>query len=395
MLTLTQDYLQERRAVYTASEIEGQSQLWKEVFDSFIKHTDAINTFFQEAYKEVDNIILTGAGTSAFIGLSLQGAFFRNTKIVTQAIATTDIVSNPQDYFNHKQTAFIISFARSGNSPESCAALELADKLSNKCFHFIITCDEDGELAKYNSINPMQVFVLPEAANDKSLAMTGSYSGMLLTGLLAAYIHQPEENKQQVDLLMMAANNIFLSAHLLKEITKKDFQRAVFLGSGALFGTAKESALKLQELTDGKVVCKSDTYLGLRHGPKAVINHETLVVYYLSNDDYVRRYEQDLVNAMKDGNNAMFCLGVSESHEMVANTNAQISFGIRNNKIAEDFLPVCSVLVGQLLGFYKSLQLGLMPDAPSVNGAISRVVQGVTIYPVEDCVITTGSDECS
>jgi len=126
-----------------------------------------------------------------------------------------------------------------------------------------------------------------------------------------------------------------------------------------------------------------------------VINHETLVVYYLSNDDYVRRYEQDLVNAMKDGNNAMFCLGVSESHEMVANTNAQISFGIRNNKIAEDFLPVCSVLVGQLLGFYKSLQLGLMPDAPSVNGAISRVVQGVTIYPVEDCVITTGSDECS
>ena len=82
MLTLTQDYLQERRAVYTASEIEGQSQLWKDVFDSFIKHTDAINAFFQEAYKEVDNIILTGAGTSAFIGLSLQGAFFRIQKLL-------------------------------------------------------------------------------------------------------------------------------------------------------------------------------------------------------------------------------------------------------------------------------------------------------------------------
>jgi len=106
------------------------------------------------------------------------------------------------------------------------------------------------------------------------------------------------------------------------------------------------------------------------------------VVYFLSNDDYVKRYELDLVNAMKDGNNAMYCLAVSESDETIANTNGQVSFGIKDNKIADDFLPVCSVVVGQLLGFYKSLHLGLMPDSPSVNGAISRVVQGVNIYPI-------------
>ena len=51
--------------------------------------------------------------------------------------------------------------------------------------------------------------------------------------------------------------------------------------------------------------------------------------------------------------------------------------------IEEDFLPVCAILSGQLLAFYKSLQLGLMPDTPSVNGSISRVVQGVNIYPIE------------
>jgi tagatose-6-phosphate ketose/aldose isomerase len=382
LLTLSQDFIHENGATFTASEIEGQPELWNDVLADFNQHHQTINPFLTNAYKEVDSIILTGAGTSAFIGLSLYGIFFRNTKVITQAIATTDIVSNPQDYFNSEQTSLIISFARSGNSPESCAALELADKFSKKCFHLIVTCDENGELAKYNSPNAMYVFVLPETANDKSLAMTGSYTGMLLTGLLMAYIHQSTETKHQVDLLIKAANNIIASAGVLNDIAQKDFKRAMFLGSGALFGTATESALKLQELTDGKIICKADTYLGLRHGPKAVIDDETLVVYFLSNDEYVKRYELDLVNAMNDGNNAMYCLGVSESYEKIANTNGQVSFGIKGNKIAADFLPVCSVLVGQLLAFYKSIQLGLSPDNPSVNGAISRVVQGVHIYPV-------------
>ena len=383
LLTFNKDFLKTGGALYTATEISGQQHLWSILFDYFTEQSNAIDAFLKAAYNKVDNIILTGAGTSAFIGLSLQGSFFRNTKIITQAIATTDIVSNPHDYFNDDQSTSIISFARSGNSPESCAALQLADKFLKKCFHLIITCDAGGELAKYNSPNPKHVFVLPEAANDKSLAMTGSYTGMLLAGLLVANIHQPKENKYQVELLMNAAQNILAQADILKDIMQRDFKRAVFLGSGALFGTAKESALKLQELTDGKVICKSDTYLGLRHGPKAVIDEETLVIYFFSNSEYVQRYEHDLVYSMKDGNNAMFCLGVSENNKMIKDIDAQISYGTVGEKIAEDFLPVCAVLVGQLLGFFKSLQLGLMPDAPSVNGAISRVVQGVNIYPVE------------
>jgi tagatose-6-phosphate ketose/aldose isomerase len=384
LLTLKEDYLTKKGALHTAKEISGQPELWNETAALFYSSADTIENFLNNAYAEADNIILTGAGTSAFIGLSLHGAFFRNTKIVTRPIATTDIVSHPQDYFNDNQTSLIISFARSGNSPESCAVLELADKFSKKCFHFIITCDKDGALAKYQSKNPSYVFVLPDAANDKSLAMTGSYSSMLLTGLLIAYLNKKEECKQQVDIISKAVQKIFNRyLALLQDVAEKDFKRAMFLGSGALYGTATEAALKLQELTDGKVICKTDSYLGLRHGPKAVIDENTLVIYFFSNNDYANRYEKDLVNAMHDGSNAMFCLGVSESYEPIKNTDAQISFGVDAQKITEDFLPVCSVLVGQLLGFYKSLQLGLMPDAPSVNGAISRVVQGVNIYPVE------------
>ena len=384
LLTLEENFLVEKGAILTAGEIANQPELWRDTAELFYEQEAAIKKFLLTAYAEADNIILTGAGTSAFIGLSLSGIFSRNTQIITRAIATTDIVSHPHDFFNQYQTPLIISFARSGNSPESCAVIELADKLSKKCFHLIITCDEKGALAQSGSPNLSYVFVLPDAANDKSLAMTGSYSSMLLTGLMIAHITQKQKIKQQVDLLIHAAKNIF-SCYLpvLKKLAQQDFKRAVFLGSGSLFGTATEAALKLQELTDGKIICKSDTYLGLRHGPKAVIDEDTLVVYFFSNNSYVRQYEQDLVQAMKTGNNAMLQIGVSEKHEAIDDLDVQVNFGIDNENISEDFLPVCSIVAGQLLGFYKSLDLGLKPDEPSVNGSISRVVQGVNIYPVE------------
>ena len=387
LLTFNEKFLEKKGAMLTAKEIAGQPQLWRYVVNCFYHAENKINNFLQAAYSEADNILLTGAGTSAFIGLSLCGAFFRHTNIITKPIATTDIVSHPHDFFNEQHTPLIISFARSGNSPESVAALELADKLSKKCFHLIITCDENGELAKYNSRNPTCVFVLPGEANDKSLAMTGSYSSMLLTGLMVAYIQQPEKIQQQLDLLTQAAANILSHSSLLKFIAEKNFKRAMFLGCGSLFGTAMEAALKLQELTDGRIICKTDTYLGLRHGPKAVIDGKTLVVYFFSNDNYANRYEQDLVQAMKTGNNAMFQLGVSEKYEAADDLDEQINFGINGENIDEDFLPVCSIVAGQLLGFYKSLQLGLSPDEPSVNGSISRVVQGVHIYPLEKQVM--------
>ncbi len=384
-LNLEEDLLVQKGALLTAKEISGQPELWKMVFDSFCDVSNDIESFLQSAYSQVNNIILTGAGTSAFIGLSMQGPFFRNTKIITRAVATTDIVSHPRDFFDEHQIPLVISFARSGNSPESCAAIELADKFSKKCFHLIITCDKNGALANSGSSNPTYIFVLPDEANDKSLAMTGSYSGMLLTGLMIAYIHQKQEVQNQIELIIQAGEKILSSTYssMLQKIAEVDFKRAFFIGSGGLLGTATEAALKLQELTDGKIVCKTDTYMGLRHGPKAVIDEQTLVVYFLSSDSFVRKYERDLIHAMEQGNHTMFQLAVGERLEKNNNLDAQVNFGIDDQNIAEDFLPVCAIIVGQLLGFYKSLQLGLKPDTPSVNGSISRVVQGVKIYSFE------------
>ena len=290
---------------HTAVEIAQQPNVWKKVWETVFERKNDIKFFLNEAVNKAHSIILTGAGTSAFIGLSLKGVFGNSTGLITESISTTDLVSHPTHYLLKNHPILLISFARSGDSPESKAVLKLADKYSQECYHLIITCNPNGELAKGTTKNGKFVFLLPEEANDQSLAMTSSYSGMLLAGMLIAKINEIESLKPQVDLLVTYGRNLLDQSDRIKQLAGLNFKRAVFLGSGPQYGTAKESHLKLQELTDGRVICKHDSYLGFRHGPKAVIDNSTLVVYLLSNEPYVQKYEKDLVSSMHNDKRAM------------------------------------------------------------------------------------------
>ncbi len=51
--------------------------------------------------------------------------------------------------------------------------------------------------------------------------------------------------------------------------------------------------------------------------------------------------------------------------------------------LPDELRVVTDVVVGQLIGLFASLKLGLKPDAPSSSGVINRVVSGVRIYPLE------------
>ncbi|MEQ5789826.1 sugar isomerase [Muricauda sp. NFXS6] len=382
-LNIEDTKLKDFGALYTAKEISGQPELWEKIFEKLLREKDGISEFLDEALLTSQKIMLTGAGTSAYIGCSVEGLLQRNFGITTLSIPTTHLVSHPQDYFEKARPTLMISFARSGNSPESMAAVSLADSHIDRCFHLIITCSEEGDLANYKSKNKSLVFLLPPDSNDKSLAMTGSYSGMLLTALLIGNYKRLEGQRKIVQAIMDYGNNI-LGNSVIDEITKMaslDFKRAVFLGSGPLYGTAMESHLKLQELTDGEIVCKNDSYLGFRHGPKAVVDHTTLLIYYFSNKEDVLRYETDLVVGMDVGKKPLGQIGMSVKSIDKIQIDRSIAVGGGDSyDVPEEYLAVCFILFGQLLGFFKSLDLKLQPDSPSKSGAISRVVKGVIIY---------------
>jgi len=376
--------LESSGAIYTASEIAQQPALWFKIYMRILAEKDDLMNYINHVCQDIDKIVLTGAGTSAYIGISLVGTLFRSTGVITNAIPSTDIVTHPLDYLRQDEKILLISFARSGDSPESLAVVQLADNHTKKCYHLIITCDDKGELYNYNSANKKYCFLLPSESNDKSLAMTSSYSGMLLAGLLISRLREIEQYRGQVEILVSYGERIlnhYLEA--LREISEKNFERAIFLGSGPLFGTATESHLKLQELTDGKVICKNDTYLGFRHGPKAVINGSTIIIYLLSNNKQVSAYEMDLMKSIDELKSGTFRIAIIESPPECGIVPADLVINFSDNcdtSIDEDFLAVSSILPAQIIGFFKSRSLGLSPDSPSQRGAIHRIVQGVNIY---------------
>lgn len=368
---------------HTAKEICSQPEVWGKTYLKLLEEKGQIIEFLEKVWAhDCPNVILTGAGTSAFIGEALVGEFQKNWKVSCRAISTTDIITHPENCFFKSGPTLLISFARSGDSPESVAAIELAKEYCEKLYELNITCNKDGALAKNTGDINSYVFLLPEETNDLSLAMTSSFSSMLLAGLLILNIKEIKQMKPLIK-KVQAFGTYILDECLpgLKKIAERDYERMVFLGSGPLFGVAHESHLKVQEMTDGQVICTFDSFLGFRHGPKAIVNDSTVVVYLFSNNPCVKRYELDLVqsvNGTKAGEKSVAIGNSYNENEFKFDFSIQFPGGTYD--IPEDFLTVFYILPAQIIAFYKSLSLGLSPDSPSKSNAISRVVQGVKIY---------------
>lgn len=382
-LNINTEDLELNGGYYTAKEISCQPELWLKTYERVREEKDQISQFLDQALRKTNPcVILTGAGTSAFIGEALAGAFQKHLKVITKSIATTDIITHPKDYFIRSQPTLLISFARSGDSPESLATVKLAEAHCDHLYQLIITCNRDGELAINSHSDNAYVFVLPEETNDKSLAMTSSFSSMLLTGMLMLNIDRIDH---MLPILkdMHDCGSFILKENLskLKAIAVLDFKRAVFLGSGPLFGIAHESHLKVQELSDGKVICKYDSFLGFRHGPRAVVDESTVITYLLSTEAHVKQYELDLIKAINESPTGAKTVGIGYDFDAEGlNIDFAINFPECVFNIPEELITVLYILPAQIIGFYKSLELGLKPDSPSEGGSISRVVQGVTIY---------------
>ena len=377
---------------FTFNEIHQQPAMWRKELQALLAAKAEISAFMHKYLTPDTDIVLTGAGTSAFIGDALQPVM-RGMWSNVRSVATTDIITHAKYLLSPDKPLLLVSFARSGNSPESVGAVNLANKLCKNVAHVYITCNAQGKLAKQavesrktaslKEESNILLLLLPEETDDKSLAMTSSFSTMLLTCLMLGHIDTLEQDAEMIEKTAKNAETVMAEyEEKLKAIASRPFERGVFLGSGALKGIAEECHLKLQELTDGAVVCKFDSFLGFRHGPKAVVNSKSIVVYLMTDQEDVQRYERDLVKQV-DANNtpvAQIIVIAGQAPELPgvkADLVVRMPYGYAEN---EHYGIVPFVVVGQLLGYYASLAHGLNPDAPSISGNIHRVVEGVTIY---------------
>jgi len=328
-------------------------------------------------------LIFTGSGSSFYaaecLGLTLQ----RELAVPVHALPAGMILTHPETALPPGQECLVVSLARSGDSPESTAVVDLLDETYPGVRHIIITCNRNGRLAAFRHDDPgCATLILDDVTCDRSLVMTSSFSNLVWAGRSLGLLQSPGVYQETTEALAVAAKQLLSrKSGEIAALGGQTFQSVLFLGSGVRLGSARESALKMLEMTAGQVVTFAETYLGVRHGPLAAVQSDTLIVCFLSSDPLVRAYELDVIRELTQkklglrkvivGDQVPLDIGQLQDH--VIDYGTGVGFG-------DETLPMLDVLVGQLLAFFRCLSLGLRPDAPSREDIINRVVGPFAIH---------------
>ena len=371
--------LASKRSFWTAREICQQPRVWREAHSRINEAWPTIDPWLAPRLATPNlRILLCGAGTSAYIGDTVAAWLRKHYRepAVFQivSVSTTDLAADPAQHLSRDIPTLMISFARSGDSPESVACIKLANQLLSNCHHLILTCNPEGRLAAHAQGDEETVcLTMPEETNDRSFAMTSSYTAMLVS-CLTLFTPNPGQLEQAAQWAEQLLNS---GAGSIADLAQRDFLRLVVLGAGCLLGTAREAALKCLELTAGRVVAIHDSPLGFRHGPKIVIDDSTLVVHLRSSDPHTSLYDEDLLAELRYENR---CAAIVElSPASLAGKPRPREAG--TSPLRDAWLSLVYSVYCQMLAFYKAIALGVAADSPCPSGEVNRVVNGVTIHP--------------
>jgi len=373
---------------YTPHEILRQPSTWPQTYKTCAERRPELSEFLRAAGIGADQasrpaVFLVGAGTSDYVGRALAPLLHRLWGCEVWAVPSTDLLTNVEDLVFADRPYLWVSFSRSGDSSEGLAVLESAIEKYPKVRHIVITCNKLGRMAAVCKEQPDRTFLLAldDSANDRGLAMTSSFTNMVVAGHCLAHAFSPDDYEDTFSMLLPAGECFLERAQeVAATIAQEEFSKACFVGSGVLRAVGMESALKLLELTAGKINTLSESTLGLRHGPMSALDENTVFVSFLSRVLRRRSYELDLIEEVRSKRLVKLQLVVTPDSTNQLGRLADHVLFLDAPDLRDEYRAPVDVILAQLLGLFCSLRLGLQPDCPSPNGAISRVVSHVNIY---------------
>ena len=370
---------------HTLREIAQQPVTWTETATRVVGRLSLIQAVLEDAGAATAQgaLVLTGSGSSLYAGECLAPALQETLGMTVSAVAAGQILTHPRASVPPHGPFAVVSFARSGNSPESRAVVDSLLEEPRAC-HLVITCNGQGTLAtEYASHPRVRTVVLDEKTNDQSLVMTSSFTNMVLAGALLGNAREPEAYSARARRIARGAAHVLQNCgDALAAAARTAFSSAVYLGSGCRLGAVHETSLKMLEMNDGRIWTLPESYLGLRHGPMSAVREDSLVVAFLSSDPLVRAYEADLIRELdrKKLGARRVIVGASVPRELAPGPEDVVVDVAAAGVNADEDLVLIDVVVGQLLAFFRCLQEGLRPDSPSTGGVISRVVSRFEIH---------------
>jgi tagatose-6-phosphate ketose/aldose isomerase len=379
LLGASEEEQRKRGYFHTLREILQQPSSWVHTAEQVTTLASDLRT----CVSGIRNLVLTGSGSSEYAGHCVRLSLQNQLGVNTLAIGGGLLLTHSSKALPPGRPALLVSMARSGDSPESVGALSLLLETDSELKHLVLTCNARGKLAtSFRDDSRVHLIALDDMTNDRSLVMTSSFTNLVVAAQALGFLDEPDLYKLQCQKLSRIVVDL-LEADFgtMARVGSMSFNRAVYLGSGSRFGAAREAALKMLEMTAGQVAVMAETYLGLRHGPMSYVHPDTLVVCFLSSDPTARAYECDLIRELDQKNLGMLKLIVGDRvpSDLVRDQDVVIEcHGLA--EVGDDSAPVVDVVVGQVLGFFRCLGVGLRPDSPSETGVINRVVQSFTLH---------------
>ena len=347
-----------------AAEIAHQPTLW---LDTLAR----VRAFLPGLGFHARPVILTGAGTSAYAGQAVAAAWPG-----ARAIATTDLMLLS---LGEIETAapgiasggLLISLARSGDSPESVGVVRRFQAIFPAVSHLAITCNANGKLARLHGVD---VLALSPETNDRSLAMTASFSNLVLAGMLL--LHHDSITPHLPSICSNVHDLIADMYAVAQAMAAQPSERFVVLASG-MQGLAVEAALKTLELTGGERLGIAESFLGFRHGPASALRPKTPVLCFTSNDADKLQYEEDFIREFRARGLGKFALigrdlVQSWPHDWFVPSLAPM--------LPDHLRTPFEIVFAQLFAYCSSLQAGVDPDNPSPDGQVTRVVKPFQLH---------------
>ncbi len=379
----------ERGLEHTPREIWQQPDTWGKTYERCRDLRAELNDVLRRAgigrgSTSSPTVYLVGAGTSDYTGRALAPLLRRRWGCDVWPIPSTTLLTEFEEYHRPGREYLWISFSRSGESPEGVALLQQALDKHREIRHLVITCNPQGPMAELCSRHADRAvaLVLDDAVNDRGLAMTSSFSNMVLAGQCVGHLEDFAQFGEVVAQMSETGRRFLpVAAETAAAITLLGCTRTCFVGAGVLRAVSDESALKVVELSAGKVTTMAETPLGLRHGPLSSVDSQTLFVAFLSSDARRRGYELDLLREI-DRKHLGRVRAVVTAHagdDVASLVDYCLSLDTKAS-FPDHYRPVLDVMLGQSIGLFASMRCGLKPDQPSPSGTITRVVAPIKLY---------------
>lgn len=350
------------RRSLTWGEIMRQPEVWRGWGTALARDLDGHREWIAETGAR--EAWLSGAGSSAYVGDLAAAAMDGVAALRLRSAPSTDLAAWPARL--RDASSLVVSFGRSGDSPESVAVMDALDALAPGAPRLNVTCNWEGALARRTG-KAGRAIVLPAASLDRGFAMTASWSTMLLTALA---LLDPDVGDVEARLGALADRAERLLPELARSAEAAPAPRRIaFMGSGALQHAARESALKVMELSAGGIAAVWDSSLGFRHGPKSFVAEGTDLSLFRSGNSFAALYDDDLA---------------AELGRQFPGARLTVSGPGREIDTGDDsdaWTAPLHVLAAQIQGAVWSARLGLDPDDPfKESGALTRVVSGVKLH---------------